>query len=73
MAQAGVDSLDLTLTIEQGGQGTKEVSEIVQANLAEIGINVNIEGLRLVGVLRSLERRGPAQPSAVLHQLRLGA
>ena len=30
-------------------------------------------GSRLVGVFRSLERRGPAQPSAVLHQLRLGA
>jgi peptide/nickel transport system substrate-binding protein len=45
MAQAGLDSLDLRLTIEQGGQGTKEVSEIVQANLAEIGINVEVEGL----------------------------
>ena len=45
LEQAGVDSLDLKLIVRSGtafGTSYKDAGEIVQANLAEIGINVEI-------------------------------
>jgi peptide/nickel transport system substrate-binding protein len=42
MAAAGTESLDLTLTINVSDLGATEAAEIIQANLAEIGINVEV-------------------------------
>jgi len=41
MKAAGVDALDVTLTYENGAEA-QTTAEIVQANLAEIGINVEL-------------------------------
>jgi peptide/nickel transport system substrate-binding protein len=40
MKQAGVSSLNLAMTINSGDVGSSTVAQIVQANLKEIGINV---------------------------------
>jgi peptide/nickel transport system substrate-binding protein len=44
MAQAGLESLDLTLTIENSPI-PRIAAEVIQANLADIGIKVEIESL----------------------------
>ncbi len=41
MAKAGLDTLDLTLTV-MNGERERAVAEIIQANLADVGINVEI-------------------------------
>jgi peptide/nickel transport system substrate-binding protein len=41
LSQAGLDKLDLTLTI-YNDEVSKTVAEVIQANLAELGINVTI-------------------------------
>ncbi|HXV44710.1 MAG TPA: ABC transporter substrate-binding protein, partial [Anaerolineae bacterium] len=41
LAQAGVDTLDLTLTTDEAEE-SKAAAEVIQANLADIGINVEI-------------------------------
>ncbi len=41
LAEAGLDSHDVTLTYENTAEGTT-IAEIVQANLAEVGINVEL-------------------------------
>jgi peptide/nickel transport system substrate-binding protein len=43
MKAAGVPSLDLKMTVTTEKPGSRQVGQIVQANLAEIGINVGIE------------------------------
>jgi peptide/nickel transport system substrate-binding protein len=41
--QAGVSDLELTYTYSTGEKGGKEIAEVVQANLAEIGVKVEIK------------------------------
>ena len=41
--QAGVSSLELTYTYSTAEKGGKEIAEVVQANLAEIGVTVEIK------------------------------
>jgi peptide/nickel transport system substrate-binding protein len=50
MAQAGVESLDLTFTSDNS-EAARVVGEVVQANLAEIGINVEIIPLDFVAYM----------------------
>jgi peptide/nickel transport system substrate-binding protein len=43
MKKAGVSSLDLKMTVTTEKPGSRQVGQIVQANLADIGINVTVD------------------------------
>lgn len=45
MRAAGVKKLDLSLTINTGDIGAKALAQVVQANLKDIGINVDVEAV----------------------------